>query len=796
MTKKDPGDARSVPSGASNAPCGVDGSSRITSPTGRNQPKPDAAQALREDELCYRTLFHGMANGFTAFEVVRDNSGKPCDFTIIAANAAFGEIVGFEAADILERPMSEVLPQGASDWIDNYEAVATTGTAGEFEYFSELLNRHYGVSAFRSGENQIAVMFTDITDSKKQLEALQLSRHQYTNAQRVAQVGSWEADLETRHETWSDETYRILGYEKGEVTPGPDAVLARVHPEERGKFIESIKEAAKQRNPTPNEFRIMLPDGNIRHASSQIQRQENPDMGKKTLIGTISDLTQMKATEKALRNSEERFRSAMENLPTTFTIKSSDFRYLYVNRRYLEWHKTTASQVLGKTAGDFAEPEIADVIDSLDREVLGSGTNIEREIELTYPDGKTRTTIGMRFPIHDADGKIAAIGGYAIDITSRIEAERALKESEQRYRELIRSLPVPIIVHADNAIVLINARAAEVLGGSDTEAFLGRSIWDFVHPDSLQLAKMRVEQLFGKSANEQPPADRTLPFVEQKFIRLDGREITVEIAASTVSFGGRIASQVAFNDITKRKKADESARALQAELAHVARVRSLTEMGTNFAHELNQPLAAITNYSIGALRRIRSGGRDAVDMVRVLELVSEQAIRAGDIIRRIRRFVASDETEFRPVDINDAIRETADLVHGDAVENLASVDLKLSESVPPVMGDVIQLQQAILILARNGIEAMVQCDPKSRILTIESTSDEAGCVEIHVRDKGPGFPPADVEKIFHPFQTTKPVGLGMGLAICRSIIEGHGGKITAESNQSSDTVFRISIPAG
>jgi PAS domain S-box-containing protein len=246
-------------------------------------------------------------------------------------------------------------------------------------------------------------------------------------------------------------------------------------------------------------------------------------------------------------------------------------------------------------------------------------------------------------------------------------------------------------------------------------------------------------------------------------------------------------------DITQRKRDEQDARRHRNELAHASRVIVMGEMATSLAHELNQPLAVISGCAQVCLDRVRSRNGGSAELADSVEQIAEQALRANEIIRRTRRFLRKEEDERKPIDVNESIHGIADLLRVDAREQGAMIELDLADGLPPVSADLIQLQQVVLNLAHNGMEAMADCRPALRRLTIRTSAADGGMVEVAVRDAGRGIPAENLARIFDPFFTTKPSGLGMGLAISRSIVEAHGGRLWASSDEGG-AVFRFTLP--
>lgn len=247
-------------------------------------------------------------------------------------------------------------------------------------------------------------------------------------------------------------------------------------------------------------------------------------------------------------------------------------------------------------------------------------------------------------------------------------------------------------------------------------------------------------------------------------------------------------------EIAERKRAEDEARQHRAELAHIGRVSIIGEMATSLAHELNQPLTVISGCAQFCINALRTEKVKPDQILDALEQTAEQASRANEIVRRVRGFIHKEEPERKPVDVNDVIRGLADLLRADAREHDSELQLELAEPMPLVMADPIQVQQVILNLAHNGIEAMDDGGPISRCLSIHTSGQSNGVVKVAVRDRGVGIPSDSLDHIFDPFFTTKSQGLGMGLSISRTIVEAHGGRLWATSDVSDGTAFHFTLP--
>ncbi len=258
---------------------------------------------------------------------------------------------------------------------------------------------------------------------------------------------------------------------------------------------------------------------------------------------------------------------------------------------------------------------------------------------------------------------------------------------------------------------------------------------------------------------------------------------------------GRMVKLYVATDITDRKQAEETARQQQEKLQMTARLITVGEMASTLAHEINQPLAAIVNYNMGSVRRLRAGDWNADELLEALEKSGAQAERAGRIIQRVREFVRKREPAFAACALNDIIAGVSKMIEIEAEKSSVGLRLDLAPSLPPVRADRVMIEQVILNLVKNAIEAMRDVQPDARVLTIRTARGVTGAVEIEVADRGRGLPAQLENNLFTPFFTTKPDGMGMGLNICRSMVELHDGRLWADRNPAGGSTFHFTLSA-
>lgn len=246
-------------------------------------------------------------------------------------------------------------------------------------------------------------------------------------------------------------------------------------------------------------------------------------------------------------------------------------------------------------------------------------------------------------------------------------------------------------------------------------------------------------------------------------------------------------------DITLRRKAEEEAKRHQLEMAHMSRLLSVGEMATGLAHEINQPLAAILNYCRGSTRRIEEGRINAEALARSMQLITRQAKRAADIIKQIRSFVKKTEYQRVEFSIEEACREVSGFLHQEALDHQISFQFRASQHVPLITADKIQIEQVLLNLMRNAIEAYSQSEKSFRPIYV-STTQQQNHIQVIIADEAQGIPAETLSRLFEPFYTSKSTGLGMGLPISQTIIETHGGQLWAESDGKTGTKFYMKLP--
>jgi PAS domain S-box-containing protein len=501
------------------------------------------------------------------------------------------------------------------------------------------------------------------------------------------------------------------------------------------------------------------------------------------------------------RAAEQELRQTVETVPALIARYRPDGFMDFRNRNWREYTGLSQENSEGRQWGSALHPDDEEMVERAWREHIESREPFELEQRLRRADGAYRWHRVRRVPLRNETGEVVKWYAIAFDVDDGRRTEDALRESEANLAEarhelqlIIDTVPVLVLRHRADGIIDYVNEVGRVYSGLTTTKWNTRTSI-ITHPDDIPRleAAWDAALVTGESFES-----------EVRLRRADGEYRWFVTRRVPLRRDGEvIAWYAATYDIEDRKRAESELfeserrfREAQIALAHASRVVTMGQLTASIAHEVNQPLAALLTNAETALRWLSRPSPDLEKAVPSIERVVNDGRRAADIVSRIRDFSKKAPVRQESLEVNEAILEVIGLTRAAMSDDKVSAKMQLAAGLPRVLGDRVQFQQVMLNLIMNAIEALGEVNKGSRELSITTSEDELGGVLVAVSDSGLGLPQSNPEQIFDAFYTTKPSGLGLGLSICRSIVEAHGGRLWAGLNEPRGATFCVKLPIG
>jgi two-component system sensor kinase FixL len=589
-------------------------------------------------------------------------------------------------------------------------------------------------------------------------------------AAEAAEIGTWILENETRLRL-SPQSANLLGIPATELSRAE--FLALIHPRDRRAMERSLKERLNQGLMHDVDFCL--------EAGGGWRRMRGRITEGLSARGIFLDIGSRRSTQVT----NNRLAAIVASSDDAIVGKTLDGFVTDWNRGAELAFGYSADEMIGRPLARLLPPGKEREEDEILARIA-KGQRVDHfETQRLRKDGEIIDVSVTISPVWDNEGVLIGASKVARDITAEKRARTQLLEREAHLQSVLDTVPDAMIVIDTRGIVQSFSATAERLFGYSAGEMLGENV-------SLLMPEPYRSQHDSHLARYLATGERRIIGIGRLVVgrRKDGSTFPMELAVGEMRSGTRRFFTGFVRDLTERQETQKRLQDLQSELIFMSRFTALGEMASTLAHELNQPLTAIASYLSGARRVLNAGGK-AADISDAVDQAINQALRAGQIIKRLREFVARGESERQAEDLRKLVEEAAALALVGAKETGVRVNLSFAPRAGLVLVDKIQIQQVLLNLMRNAVEAMQEVEKRELEISTRLAGD--GMAEIWVADTGPGIAPDIASRLFQPFTTSKPHGMGVGLSISRTIVEAHGGRLSAEANPGGGTIFRLTL---
>jgi PAS domain S-box-containing protein len=742
------------------------------------------ARAKLTTEQLFRSLFQHMTEGVALHEVVVDGSGQAINYRILDVNPRYQHYTGLGPDRVIGKLATDAYGTPTPPYLQEFTAVGLGGPPTRLETYFAPLDRHYEISVAPLGPGFFATIFLDVSERKRQEQALREYQWFLQASQRVGHVGSYRFDI--KRETWinSPALDDVFG-------TGPDfertteAWLGLVHPEDRDAMAQHLAEhVIRDGREFNRRYRIVRhSDQALRWVHGYGELERAPDGSPTFMIGTIQDITDLVASEQALQSKTEELDRFFNLSIDLLCIANTEGRFLRMNAAWPTVLGWSVAELEGARFLDLVHPDdLASTLEAIQR-LSGGEPVIDFTNRYRAKDGSYRFIEWRSAP---APGGL--IYAAARDVTQRLETERALRASEERFRRIFELVPNPLtLADAQGALLDCNESFCQTSGYA-REEILGRQPMDLgMWPDS-ERRNLLVETLrrTGYVRSFEMPARRR-----------DGKLQTILLSVRMLDLAGQPTIVAAAQDITEQ-------RSLEQQMLHGQKLESLGVLAGGIAHDFNNLLTGILGNADLALLDLSpvAPARDS------LTAIGTAARRAAELCRQLLAYSGKGRFLVQPVDLAELVQEMGHLLSV-SISKKVVLNYHFSPDLPTVEADATQMRQVVMNLIVNASEAIGE---RSGVISV--TTELAHCdadylkgsycaedlqpgdfVSLEIADSGHGMDRATLDRIFDPFFTTKFTGRGLGLAAVLGIVRGHHGAIHVYSEPGRGTTFKLLFPA-
>jgi PAS domain S-box-containing protein len=623
----------------------------------------------------------------------------------------------------------------------------------------------------------------DVTEHELLTQELRRREAYLAEAQRLSHTGSFGWKPGCEEHVWSDETYRIFEYDPAEKVT-LDMIVERVHPEDRNFVLETIERASTNGRPIDYEYRLLFPDDRVKYVHVLARRLET-DSDNLEFAGAVIDITEAKRAEEKIRLSERELRTLIEAIPAYVGTNRPDGSLDFISESWLDYAGLSREQWAGWGWVSTIHPEDVDRVVANWQAALAAGAPLEHELRCRRADGTYHWFLYRGRPLRDDGGNVVKWYGTVTNIDALKETESALRAREHELVNIIETIPSMLwSLWPNGEPSHLSKRFLEYFG-VPFEEFANWGWVRIIHPDDRE----ETEKVFARALET-----GELFNVINRWRRADGEYRWHHTMGEALRGpDGKIIQWYGLSvDIDDRKRAEDHLRDTRIELGRASKIATVAELSASIAHELNQPLMAVLGNAQAAKRWLAANPPDLIETNASIERILRDIRSADETMQRIRALFKNEPYEKRDESVPNIIRESLRFIREDPNKRDVQIDWSIEGNLPPICVDRIQTQQVFINLISNAIEAIDRSANTARILLRAFVTQEDEVV-VQVIDNGTGL--EDTEKIFDAFMTTKRKGMGIGLAVSRSIVEAHGGRIWAENNPScGGATFNVALP--
>lgn len=656
---------------------------------------------------------------------------------------------------------------------ERYRLAIESKASQTFEAYYAELESWYDVHAVPVGSD-LAVFFRNITERRGALERAEARQQALDALFDQVFLGILQLDSDDRPILANQYLCSLLG--RSAAAMRSQGLSDWVHHHDLDLLLTHLRSRDAHAVSPESEVRLLGANGDVRWCSLRLSFARDGTARRYSIL-VFKDITDQRVEQRRAAETAALLKTIVDSAEDLIFVKDLEGRFVLTNRRL----DLAGATLLGRTVGDEYAPELAAGYVATDRAVIQDGRTSVVE-ELIPIEGKERMFHTIKVPWR-VGAEVHGIIGISRDITERLESESRLREREERYRLAARATNDTIWDWDLCSDEVTWNQAIEQLYGAPAEDHIDWWI-AHIHPDDREDMLADIEAFI--------LADGERWQGEYRFARADGSYAHILDRGFLIrNEEGRAVRMIgAMVDLSERVEAQQRLNLLQADLIHVSRVSAMGTMASALAHELNQPLTGIANYVSGARRLLNEHGAQAIGkVVPALDLAADEVVRVGEMIRRLRRMVAHGRVDVQPITLQPIVDDALSLALPNRATAQVAIITNLARSM--VQADPVQIQQVLLNLIRNALEAME--GSAVRRLRVWST-DEPDRQRIRVSDTGHGLSDEVAEGLFSAFRTTKRDGLGVGLTICKTIIEAHGGAIGVEQTGSDGTIMFFELP--